>query len=188
MRARVGAWEDACRLSRAGVGSGPVETPDYRRSSGAAAGVGCRPLLRFVQPGSEAAVGEGARRLLHSSRSSSLDLRACSSSNAGARPNPARLALCLPASVRRRSLGHAWACRPTRIGPRGCPVPRARACRARPRGVVRPEHRDAARREPPRSATSSRSSWARTAKRSGAVPPARALPGRILRSPGSVSR
>jgi hypothetical protein len=29
------------------------------------------PLLRFVQPGSEAAVGEGARRLLHSSRSES---------------------------------------------------------------------------------------------------------------------
>jgi hypothetical protein len=35
------------------VGSGPVETPDYRRSSGAAAGVGCRPLLRFVRLSSE---------------------------------------------------------------------------------------------------------------------------------------
>jgi hypothetical protein len=32
-------------------------------------------LLVLVQPGSEAAVGEGARRLLHSSRSSGLDLR-----------------------------------------------------------------------------------------------------------------
>jgi hypothetical protein len=37
-------------------------------------------LLLFVQPGSEAAVGEGARRLLHSSRGSGLDLRSRSSS------------------------------------------------------------------------------------------------------------
>jgi hypothetical protein len=40
-------------------------------------------LLLIVHTGSEAAVGEGARRLLHSSRSSGLDLRSRSSSPAG---------------------------------------------------------------------------------------------------------
>jgi hypothetical protein len=41
---------------------------------------GLAALSLIVQPGSEAAVGEGARRLLHSSRSSGLDLRSRSSS------------------------------------------------------------------------------------------------------------
>jgi hypothetical protein len=39
--------------SRAGVSSRPVKTPVCQRSTGASARVACRPLLRFVQPGSE---------------------------------------------------------------------------------------------------------------------------------------
>jgi hypothetical protein len=39
-----------------------------------------RSLLHLVHTGSDVAVGEGTRRLLHSSRSRSLDLRSCSSS------------------------------------------------------------------------------------------------------------
>jgi hypothetical protein len=44
-----------------------------------------RPLLRFVHLDSAAAVSGGGCRPLHSSRSSGLELRACSSSSAGAR-------------------------------------------------------------------------------------------------------
>jgi Carboxylesterase family len=61
----------------------------YMIGSGSATGQASQavvPAVRaspFAQPGSEAAVGKGARRLLHSSRSSGLDLRSRSSSGPG---------------------------------------------------------------------------------------------------------
>jgi hypothetical protein len=64
-----------------------AETPAAcQGSSRASAGVGLQRLLPFVQSGSEAVVGEGARRLLHSSRSSGLDLRSRSSSRLSHKP------------------------------------------------------------------------------------------------------
>ena len=54
----------------------------------AASSLGGPSLAELVHTSSEAAVGEGARRLLHSSRTGRLPLRSCSSSAARARVTP----------------------------------------------------------------------------------------------------
>src|SRR5215211_2829926 len=62
-------------------------------------------LLLVVHTGSEAAVGEGARRLLHSSRSSRLDLRSCWSSEPTLSSARVRDARSPPGAATRASVG-----------------------------------------------------------------------------------
>jgi hypothetical protein len=68
--------------SRAGMSSGRWRRPLIKGAAGISHRDACRPLLRFVHTGSEVAVGKVNLRLLHSSRSRSLELRSGSSSNA----------------------------------------------------------------------------------------------------------
>jgi hypothetical protein len=80
--------------------SSTPSTPGLRPWSPSTARCDREPQPLVVQPDSEAAVGEGARRLLHSPRTSGLDLRSRSSSLASASASLGRAAASLEPAAR----------------------------------------------------------------------------------------